>query len=49
METSLLGALLGIPAKMPTMPETAGKKGLLRLEYGGVTIGDLDALRSYGD
>jgi CRP/FNR family cyclic AMP-dependent transcriptional regulator len=30
-------------------PKRLEKEGLLRLEYGGVTIIDLDRLRSYGE
>ena len=43
------GALGDLPAERQPVPEAAGEGGLLRLEYGGVTIVDLDRLRSYGE
>lgn len=45
-----LGAISGISRQNANKSLKAlEKEGLLRLEYGGVTILDLDRLRSYGD
>ena len=37
------------PAQCQRVLEAAGKGWLLRLQYVGVTIVDLDSLRSYGE
>jgi CRP-like cAMP-binding protein len=45
-----LGAITGISRQNANRSlKTLEKQGLLRLEYGGVTILDLDKLRSYGE
>ncbi|MFZ5734936.1 MAG: Crp/Fnr family transcriptional regulator [Pseudomonadota bacterium] len=45
-----LGALSGISRQNANQClKTLEKEGLLRLEYGGVTVVDLDRLRSYGE
>ncbi len=45
-----IGALSGISRQNANQClKRLEKEGLLRLEYGGVTIVDLDGLRSYGD
>jgi len=45
-----IGALSGISRQNANQClKRLEKQGLLRLEYGGVTIVDLEALRSYGD
>jgi CRP/FNR family transcriptional regulator, cyclic AMP receptor protein len=45
-----IGALTGISRQNANQClKRLEKEGLLRLEYGGVTIVDLEALRSYGD
>jgi CRP-like cAMP-binding protein len=45
-----LGAISGISRQNANRSlKTLEKEGLLRLEYGGVTILDLDRLRSYGE
>ncbi len=42
-------AVRHLPAKRQPCLKTLEKEGLLRLEYGGVTILDLERLRSYGE
>lgn len=45
-----LGAISGMSRQNANQSlKTLEKDGLLRLEYGGVTVVDLDRLRSYGD
>ena len=45
-----IGALTGISRQNANQClKRLEKEGLLRLEYGGVTIIDLEALRSYGE
>jgi hypothetical protein len=44
-----IGALSGLAAKCEPVSEALEKEGLLRLEYGGVTIVDLERLRHYGE
>ena len=45
-----MGALSGISRQNANRClQTLEKQGLLRLEYGGVTVVDLEQLRSYGE
>ena len=45
-----LGAISGISRQNANRSlKTLEKEGLLRLDYGGVTILDLEKLRSYGE
>jgi DNA-binding GntR family transcriptional regulator len=45
-----LGAISGISRQNANQClQTLEKEGLLRLEYGGVTVVDLEKLRGYGD
>src|SRR6516164_9512218 len=44
-----IGALSGMSRQMNRSLNKLEKEGLLRLEYGGVTILDIERLRSYGE